>query len=60
MSADTALMPIPGPANPVTVPRAAVPRADGKVELVGLPREAIRAALEQAGLEPRQAKLRAK
>ena len=60
MSADTALMPIPGPADPVTVPRAAVPRADGKQELVGLPREAIRAALEQAGLEPRQAKLRAK
>ena len=60
MSADTALMPIPGPADPVTVPRKAVPRADGRVELVGLPREAIRVALEQAGLEPRQAKLRAK
>ena len=60
MSADTALMPIPGPADPVTVPRDAVPRADGRHELVGLPREAIRAALEQAGLEPRQAKLRAK
>jgi len=60
MSADTALMPIPGPADPVTVPRKAQPRADGKQELVGLSREAIRAALEQAGLEPRQAKLRAK
>ena len=60
MSADTALMPIPGPADPVTVPRKAVPRADGKQELVGLPREAIRAALEEAGLDPRQAKLRAK
>jgi 23S rRNA (adenine2503-C2)-methyltransferase len=60
MSADTALMPIPGPADPITVPRAAVARADGKVELVGLPREAIRAELEAAGLEPRQAKLRAK
>jgi len=60
MSADTALMPIPGPADPVTVPRKAQPRADGKQELVGLSREAIRAVLEQAGLEPRQAKLRAK
>ena len=60
MSADTALMPIPGLADPVTVPRTAMPRADGKVELVGLPREKIRAALETAGMEPRQAKLRAK
>jgi 23S rRNA (adenine2503-C2)-methyltransferase len=60
MSADTTLMPIPGPIDPVPVPRAAKPRADGKVELIGLPREAIRVALEQAGLEPRQAKLRAK
>ena len=60
MSADTNLMPIPGPVDPVPVPRAAVPRADGKVELIGLPREAIRDALEEAGLEPKQAKLRAK
>jgi 23S rRNA (adenine2503-C2)-methyltransferase len=60
MSADTNLMPIPGPLDPVPVPRAATPRADGKVELIGLPREQIRAALETAGLEPKQAKLRAK
>src|SRR4029453_11936806 len=60
MSADTNLMPIPGPVDPVPVPRAATPRADGKVELIGLPREQIRAALEAAGLEPKQAKLRAK
>jgi 23S rRNA (adenine2503-C2)-methyltransferase len=60
MSADTTLMPIPGPIDPVPVPRAATPRADGKVELVGLPKDAIRAALEEAGLEPRQSKLRAK
>ena len=53
-------MPIPGHIDPVPVPRAAVPRADGRTDLVGLPREAIRAALEAAGLEPRQAKLRAK
>jgi 23S rRNA (adenine2503-C2)-methyltransferase len=60
MSADTTLMPIPGPVDPVPVPRAAPPRADGKVELIGLPKEEIRAALEAAGLEPKQAKLRAK
>ncbi|MCW3797855.1 23S rRNA (adenine(2503)-C(2))-methyltransferase RlmN [Sphingomonas sp. BN140010] len=60
MSADTTLMPIPGPVDPVPVPRAAPAREDGRVELVGLSREQIRAALEAAGLEPRQAKLRAK
>ena len=60
MSADTNLMPIPGPVDPVPVPRAAVVRADGKVELIGLARDGIRAALEAAGLDSRQAKLRAK
>ena len=53
MSADTSLMPIPGPVDPVPVPRAVQPRADGKVELVGLPRDSIRAAMEEAGLEPK-------
>ena len=60
MSADTALMPIPGPIDPVPVRREAVVRADGRIELVGLSRDAIRVALEQAGMEPKQAKLRAK
>jgi 23S rRNA (adenine2503-C2)-methyltransferase len=60
MSADTRLMPIPGAIDPVTVPRAAVPRADGRVELVGMSRDHIREEIERAGLEPRQAKLRAK
>src|SRR4029453_1204358 len=60
MSADTTLMPIPGPIDPVPVPRAATARADGRVELVGLPRDQIRVALEEADLEPKQAKLRAK
>ena len=60
MSADTALMPIPGPIDPVPVTRPMTPRADGRVELVGLSRDAIRAALEMAGLDPKQAKLRAK
>src|SRR5206468_1457713 len=60
MSADTNLMPIPGVVDPVPVARAAKPRADGRVELVGLSKEQIRAALEAAGLEPNQAKLRSK
>src|ERR671912_1260464 len=59
MSADTAIMPIPGPIDPVPVPRAAKPRADGKVELVGLVKDQIRTALEEAGVEPKQAELRA-
>jgi 23S rRNA (adenine2503-C2)-methyltransferase len=60
MSADTNLMPIAGAIDPVPVPRAAARRADGKIELVGLSKDQIRAALEAEGLEPRQAKLRAK
>ena len=54
------LMPIPGHVDPVPVPRAAAPRSDGRVDLIGLTRDQIRAALESAGLEPKQAKLRAK
>src|SRR5437868_7949324 len=60
MSADTNLMPIPGAVDPVPVPRAVKPRADGRVELVGLTKAQIRHELEAAGLEPKQAKLRAK
>jgi 23S rRNA (adenine2503-C2)-methyltransferase len=60
MSADTAIMPIPGPVDPVPVPRATTARADGRVELVGLARDRICAAFEEAGLETRQAKLRSK
>jgi 23S rRNA (adenine2503-C2)-methyltransferase len=60
MSADTTLMPIPGPIDPVPVPRAAKPRADNKIELVGLSRDQIRVEFEAGGLEPKQAKLRAK
>lgn len=56
----TAPMPIPGLIDPVPVPRPAPERDDGRVDLVGLPREAIREALAGAGLEAKQAKLRAK
>jgi 23S rRNA (adenine2503-C2)-methyltransferase len=54
------LMPIPGHVDPVTVPRDATPRADGRVDLIGLPKADIRAALEAAGMENKQARLRAK
>ena len=60
MSADAAIMPIPGLIDPVPVPRAAKSRVDGRIELVGLPKEQIRAEFEAAGLEPKQARLRAK
>ncbi len=56
----TPTMQIPGHIDPVPVPRAVTPRADGRVDLVGLSRDGIRAALAEAGLEERQAKLRAK
>lgn len=53
-------MPIPGHIDPVPVTRAVAPRADGRVDLVGLSRDELRAALAAAGLEPKAAKLRAK
>ncbi len=56
----TAAMPIPGLIDPVPVPRPSVAGDDARVDLVGLSKEAIRAALEEAGLDARQAKLRAK
>src|SRR3546814_18813987 len=56
----TAAMPIPGLIDPVPVPRALPAGDDARVDLVGLSREAIRVAIEEAGLDARQAKLRAK
>jgi 23S rRNA (adenine2503-C2)-methyltransferase len=53
-------MPIPGPVDPVPVPRAAATSSDGRTELIGLSRDGIRAALESAGLDARGAKLRSK
>ena len=60
MSADTNLMAIPGPVDPVPVPRPAAVTDDPRVELIGRTREAIREALESAGMDARQAKLRSK
>jgi 23S rRNA (adenine2503-C2)-methyltransferase len=56
----SALMPIPGHIDPVPVPRPASARPDGRVDLVGLSKDQVREALVAAGLEPKQAKLRAK
>ena len=62
---DTALMPIPGQVDPVPVAREGVaggitPRADGRTDLLGLSRERIRDLFADAGLDAKQAKLRAK
>jgi 23S rRNA (adenine2503-C2)-methyltransferase len=54
------LMPIPGHVDPVPVPRIAPLRADGKIDLVGLTRDQIREQLAAAGMDTKQAKLRAK
>ena len=53
-------MPIPGYIDPVPVARVPAPRPDGRVDLIGLSRDQLRAALTDAGMEARQAKLRAK
>jgi len=57
---DTALMPIPGQIDPVPVARDITPRADGRVDLIGLTRTQIADLFAEAGLDARQAKLRAK
>src|SRR4051794_7129625 len=57
---DTALMPIPGMVDPVPVARDITPREDGRVDLLGLPKHRIAELFAEAGLDARQAKLRAK
>lgn len=57
---DTALMSIPGLVDPVPAARDITPRADGRIDLIGLPRTRIRELFEQAGLDSKAAKLRAK
>jgi 23S rRNA (adenine2503-C2)-methyltransferase len=53
-------MQIAGHFDPVPVPRALPAGDETRVDLVGLTRDQIRAELEKAGLDARQAKLRAK
>jgi 23S rRNA (adenine2503-C2)-methyltransferase len=58
--ADTALMTIPGLVDPVPASRDITPRSDGRIDLIGLPRPRIRELFEEAGLDTKAAKLRAK
>ena len=53
-------MSIPGHIDPVPVPREVTPRADGRVDLIGLGRPQIAALFGEAGLDAKAAKLRAK
>ena len=53
-------MSIPGLVDPVVAPRVATPRADGRIDLVGLSKLQIREALLESQMEAKQAKLRAK
>ncbi|HZV09509.1 MAG TPA: 23S rRNA (adenine(2503)-C(2))-methyltransferase RlmN, partial [Novosphingobium sp.] len=53
-------MPIPGAIDPVPTPREVTPRADGRVDLTGLPCAEITRLLGEAGLDTKAAKLRAK
>ncbi len=58
--ADTALMSIPGLIDPVPTPRDITPRADGRIDLIGLPKPRITELFAAAGLDAKAAKLRAK
>ncbi|MEO0062078.1 MAG: rRNA ((2503)-C(2))-methyltransferase RlmN [Pseudomonadota bacterium] len=57
---DTALMPIAGLIDPVPVARDITPREDGRIDVLGLSRARIAELLAEAGLDAKQAKLRAK
>ena len=59
-TAPAAPMPIPGHIDPVPVARAETLRADGRVDLLGRSKDELRDLLATAGLDARQAKLRAK
>ncbi len=56
----THLMHSPGHIDPLPLPRDITPREDGRVDLIGLPRQRIAELFTEAGLEPKAAKLRAK
>jgi 23S rRNA (adenine2503-C2)-methyltransferase len=58
--ADTQLMQIPGHIDPLPVARAITPREDGRIDLIGLPRNDIAALFAEAGLDAKAAKLRSR
>ncbi len=60
LTASSPPMPIPGHIDPVPVPRNLAPRPDGRVDLIGLSKDQLRETLATAGMDARQAKLRAK
>lgn len=60
LTASSPPMPIPGHIDPVPVPRNLAPRPDGRVDLIGLSKDQLRETLSDAGMDARQAKLRAK
>jgi 23S rRNA (adenine2503-C2)-methyltransferase len=53
-------MPIAGHFDPVVTPRGVTARADGKIDLLGLPRTEITRLFTEAGLDAKAAKLRGK
>ena len=55
-----ALMSSPGHIDPVPVARAPALREDGRIDLIGLTKDQLRATLTDAGLDAKAAKLRAK
>jgi 23S rRNA (adenine2503-C2)-methyltransferase len=57
---DTNLMTIPGLVDPVPAARDITPRSDGRIDLIGLSAARIRELFEEAGLDAKAAKLRAK
>jgi len=58
--ADTALMPIPGPVDPVPVARDVTPRADGRIDVTGMSKKRLIEVFGTTSLDAKQAKLRAK
>lgn len=58
--ADTALMQIPGIIDAVPIARDITARADGRVDLIGLPKLRIAELFAAAGLDTKAAKLRSK
>ena len=62
---NTNLMSIPGIIDPIPTPRPDVidgitPRADGRIDLLGIPRARINALFSEAGLDAKAAKLRSR
>ena len=53
-------MQLPGFIDPVPIARASPARVDGRIDLIGLSKDQLRAALTEAGLETKGARLRAK